>query len=275
MFKGKQMFNKLFSDKSSFMAFGFLFVNCSLVCLLFSTGSSFCMGGYDIFDAIDKDNLKDVKTFIAKNKVNLVNRKHATNSFAISETLLNAACYKGNLKIVEVVCDYLYRYFYKKYWEAFYGSPDFDSRFDNTYNREKINNSVKRFINQVGRFGNTPLICACSTDVKKADSFGIVKYLISAGAIDSIDAINYEGRTAVDIAFTERKFDIVKFLIDNYAKLDREYMKSLFVGAEDRNLLESKFNFFCKPLKQIKKSLSENLEQKELEKELEKAYSNF
>ncbi|KKP25008.1 MAG: Ankyrin repeat-containing protein AKR1 [candidate division TM6 bacterium GW2011_GWF2_30_66] len=155
----------------------------------------------NVFDLIDKGSISEVKPFLRKiNKNMKIENNGGDNSFSVGESLLNAACYKNDLKLVKAIV------------ESLPGS------------------SLDKFINEVGIDGETPLSCACYKD-----NFELVKYLIGKGAIKSINLVNIYSQSPLYWACWNNNLNMVKYLIKKSAYIDQS---CLDIAEDKPELLE-------------------------------------
>ena len=155
----------------------------------------------DVFDAIGKGDVKEIKPLVKSLNKNIkIDNKHCVDkSFSVGETLLNAACRKNNLSMVAAIVESLPK------------------------------NCVDRFINEIGFNGETPLSCACYKN-----NLEMVKYLIEKGAIKSIDFVNICSQTPLYWACFNNNIPMCKYLMSKGARIDT----NCFKVAKDKSELK-------------------------------------
>lgn len=155
----------------------------------------------NVFDLIDKGNINEVKPLLNKMNKNIkIENNGGSNSFSIGESLLNAACYKNDLKLVKAIVGSL------------------------------PGSSLEKFINEVGVDGETPLSCACYKD-----NLDLVKYLIDKGAVKSINLVNIYSQSPLYWACWNNNLNMVKYLIGKSAHIDQS---CLDIAEDKPELLE-------------------------------------
>lgn len=237
------MFNLSFYRKN-FIILGFFVFIFSSKCLFSDT---------TIFDAIDNGDAKLVRRFIEQEEVKFLNKENSYNSFAPRETLLNAACYKGDLAIIKLICDYLEP---RNYGYSDHVNKKIIEKKDEqalkkselVYGDEYL---FRSYVNKRGSDGNTPLMCASSLyenqgGNKKIKPLDVVRFLIGRGAIFGIDLKNDEGKTALYCAIEAGNFEIAGYLLEHGASMGKEFIdsvkKNIISGSENREILEKRFN---------------------------------
>ncbi|MFC1842290.1 ankyrin repeat domain-containing protein [Candidatus Dependentiae bacterium] len=169
----------------------------------------------EIFNAIEKGDLKEVKRLVEKEKVDV----NKTNIEDI--TPLWFAFYNKKFKIVEYLLQKDVRKSINKACANL--TPLFFAVDKNKLGKVKLLVESGANVNLVcGPFGETPLYKAC-----KNNNFDIVKYLIEKGANKSINKApnlgDSKGKTPLYWACKNNNLEMVKLLLQNGPKISKKY----------------------------------------------------